>query len=42
MVVIVVVIVRREREREREMGYIILLGSVYYFNDLYGKIEIGI
>ena len=30
----------RERERERErVDYVILLGSIYYFNELYGKIE---
>ena len=33
--------INTERERERE-DYIILLGSIYYFNELYGKIETGI
>ena len=30
--------INTERERER-LDYIILLGSIYYFNELYGKIE---
>ena len=33
----------RERERERErLYYIILLGSIYYFNELNKKIKVGI
>ena len=32
--------INRERERERErLDYIILLGSIFYFNELYDKIE---
>ena len=30
----------RERERER-LDYIILLGSIYYFNELDRKIKVG-
>ena len=31
--------IERWGKRERKMSYIILLDSVYYFNELYGNIE---